>query len=223
MSFPQFSHHRHQQPKKGQQAALASSFRKSMKKHYSFPHANSQPVGNINLSTPAVNKLTNGMWSKEKQTVLDSSTFGNKSPCWRVLGLLSSWWHRSGFLVVETQTLTLNCFQSDAPIRNTPLKRANLSLVQRAEGPSTLTLYFSKTPAWYIFTAQFSAVCPPKAAKMPSGFSRSMTLTTNSGVTGRKYTRSAIPADVWTVAMLGLIKTDITPASLSALMAWLPE
>lgn len=31
-----------------------------------------------------------------------------------------------------------------------------------------------------IFTAQFSAVWPPKAAKIPSGFSRSMTFTTNS-------------------------------------------
>ena len=56
--------------------------------------------------------------------------------------------------------------------------------------PKTST---NPTAAWHIFTAQFSAVCPPKAAKMPSGFSRSMTFTTNSGVTGRKYTRSAMP------------------------------
>ena len=56
----------------------------------------------------------------------------------------------------------------------------------KAKRPKTLTLYFSKSPAWYIFTAQFNAVCPPQAAKMPSGFSRSITFSTNSGVTGRK-------------------------------------
>jgi len=34
-----------------------------------------------------------------------------------------------------------------------------------------------------------------------------MTLRTNSAFTGKKYTLSARPLDVWMVAMLGLIST----------------
>ena len=44
-----------------------------------------------------------------------------------------------------------------------------------------------------------------------------------SGVTGNKYTLSAKSEEVWTVAMLGLIKITSMPSSFKALMAWLPE
>ena len=46
---------------------------------------------------------------------------------------------------------------------------------------------------------------------------------TTSKVTGRKYTRSAIPSDVCTVAMFGLTRIVRQRTSLSALIACEPE
>lgn len=45
------------------------------------------------------------------------------------------------------------------------------------------------------------------------------TCVTYSGVIGKKYTLSAKPLDVCTVAMLGLMSTLCTPSSLRALIA----
>jgi hypothetical protein len=56
-------------------------------------------------------------------------------------------------------------------------------------------------------TPQFSAVWPPKASRMPCGRSFLITSSTYSGVTGSKYTLSAMFSDVWIVAMFGLIST----------------
>ena len=58
---------------------------------------------------------------------------------------------------------------------------------------------------------------------MPSGFSFAMISLTTSKVTGRKYTRSAIPSDVCTVAMFGLTRIVRQRTSLSALIACEPE
>mmetsp|Transcript_15667 Transcript_15667/g.37383 ORF Transcript_15667/g.37383 Transcript_15667/m.37383 type:complete len:204 (+) Transcript_15667:1277-1888(+) len=74
--------------------------------------------------------------------------------------------------------------------------------------PRTLQPYFLKTPFLSSCTAQLRAVCPPKVQRMPSGRSFLMTSSTNWGVTGRKYTRSASPLDVCTVAIFGLISTE---------------
>mmetsp|Transcript_57060 Transcript_57060/g.128737 ORF Transcript_57060/g.128737 Transcript_57060/m.128737 type:complete len:205 (+) Transcript_57060:333-947(+) len=89
--------------------------------------------------------------------------------------------------------------------------------------PRTLTPYFARVPSWWRAMAQFSAVCPPKAANRPSGRTFSMTFVTNSGVTGKKKIWSARPLEVCTVAMFGLMRTDCTCCSLRALIAWLPE
>ena len=97
--------------------------------------------------------------------------------------------HKAGGWRVRKSSLTIYTHaNSEHAIGILDLGLSSTKCTNYSKEPSTLTLYFSKTPAWYNFTAQFKAVCPPKAAKMPSGFSRSMTLTTNSGVTGRKYT-----------------------------------
>ena len=72
-------------------------------------------------------------------------------------------------------------------------------------------------------TPQFKAVWPPKDRRMASGCSRAITLATKAGVTGRKYTRSATPSEVWMVAMFGLMSTVEMPSSLRALSAWVPE
>jgi len=101
--------------------------------------------------------------------------------------------------------------------------RSSVVTMARIGVPSTLTPYFAKIPSSSSLTAQFKAVWPPKVHKMPSGRSRSITCVTNSTVTGKKYTRSARPQEVCTVAMFGLIKMDVTPDSWSALIAWLPE
>ncbi len=49
-----------------------------------------------------------------------------------------------------------------------------------------------------------------------------MTFSTKNGVTGRKYTLSATPSEVCTVAMLGLIRTVSMPSSRRAFSACEP-
>mmetsp|Transcript_36794 Transcript_36794/g.49753 ORF Transcript_36794/g.49753 Transcript_36794/m.49753 type:complete len:272 (-) Transcript_36794:1415-2230(-) len=105
--------------------------------------------------------------------------------------------------------------------------RSSVAMIVSTEVPRTLTPYFSKMPVASSSTPQFSAVCPPMEMMIPSGFSRLMTSSTKSGVTGRKKTASA-PADppvpsaptfVWTEAMLGFMRTTSLPSSFSALIA----
>ncbi len=90
--------------------------------------------------------------------------------------------------------------------------------------PRTLTPCFSKTPLSASSVPQLRAVWPPKPRRTPSGFSFSMTPSTNSGVMGRKYALSPTNlGSVWMVATLGLTRTTSTPSSFSALIAWEPE
>ena len=70
---------------------------------------------------------------------------------------------------------------------------------------------------------QFRAVWPPKESMMESGLSFWITFSVNSAVTGRKYVASAMPSEVCTVAMLGLMRTVWMPSSFRALSAWEPE
>ena len=58
---------------------------------------------------------------------------------------------------------------------------------------------------------------------MPSGRSFWMTSSTKYGVTGRKYTLSATPSPVWTVAMFGFTSTVAIPSCRRALRACVPE
>jgi hypothetical protein len=101
--------------------------------------------------------------------------------------------------------------------------RSSVSSMVLMGVPSTATPNFSRVPSRESARPQFSAVWPPKLRAMASGRSRSITCATNSGVTGRKYTRSASAAEVWMVAMLGFTSTVAMPSSFSALIAWLPE
>lgn len=50
-----------------------------------------------------------------------------------------------------------------------------------------------------------------------------VTCSTYDGVMGRKYTLSANPLLVWTVAMFGLIRIDSIPSSRKAFIAWEPK
>ena len=72
----------------------------------------------------------------------------------------------------------------------------------------TVTPWRASTPRSASFMATFSAVCPPIVGSSASGFSRSMTSSTNSGVTGSMYVRCAISGSVMIVA--GLEFTRIT-------------
>mmetsp|Transcript_43481 Transcript_43481/g.63729 ORF Transcript_43481/g.63729 Transcript_43481/m.63729 type:complete len:268 (+) Transcript_43481:2598-3401(+) len=94
--------------------------------------------------------------------------------------------------------------------------------------PSTCTLYLARMPFFSKSTPQFSAVWPPMEITMPSGRSRLSTCSTNSAVTGRKYTWSAWCSDlssmfVCTEAMFGFMSTTSLPSSFRALMACAPE
>ena len=50
--------------------------------------------------------------------------------------------------------------------------------------PISSTPYLASTPRSCRATAQFSAVCPPRVARIASGRSAAMTFSTKSGVTG---------------------------------------
>ena len=100
--------------------------------------------------------------------------------------------------------------------------RSSVSIIACTGVPSTLTPNSSRVPSSYSLTPQFRAVCPPKARKMPSGRSFSITLRTKYGVTGRKYILSANPSDVCTVAIFGFMSTVEMPSSFIALSACEP-
>src|SRR5574344_88902 len=77
--------------------------------------------------------------------------------------------------------------------------RSSVIIMASTEVPKTFTPYFCNVPERYNEVPQFNAVCPPNASKIPSGCSFLITSSTKYGVTGRKYTLSAIPSDVWIV------------------------
>ncbi len=75
-----------------------------------------------------------------------------------------------------------------------------------ALAPISSTLYFASTPDCASDNAQLSAVCPPMVGRMASGFSIAMIFSTNSGVIGSMYVRSASSGSVMIVAGLELTR-----------------
>ncbi len=114
---------------------------------------------------------------------------------------------------------------TDAPAAWMALLNSSLSsvfMIASTEVPSTLTPYLSRTPSFASFTPVFKAVCPPKPRIMPSGLSFFIIFSMNSGVTGSRYTLSAISYEVCIVATLGFTKRVSTPSSRMAFSAWDP-
>jgi hypothetical protein len=70
----------------------------------------------------------------------------------------------------------------------------------RALAPMSSQPYFASTPLSYSASATFSAVWPPIVGSTASGRSLAMTFSTNSGVTGSTYVRSANSGSVMIVA-----------------------
>ncbi len=89
--------------------------------------------------------------------------------------------------------------------------------------PISSTPYSSSTPAACRAIAVFSAVWPPRVARMASGRSRSITFATISGVMGSTYVASANSGSVMMVAGLLLTRTTRSPSSISTRHAWVPE
>ncbi len=113
-----------------------------------------------------------------------------------------------------------------SPMRRMALansSRSSAILIARAFAPISSTPYFSSTPRSDSVIATLSAVWPPIVGNRASGRSRSITISTISGVTGSMYVRSANSGSVMIVA--GLEFTSITsyPSSLSAFAACVPE
>ena len=69
----------------------------------------------------------------------------------------------------------------------TILINPNIATVQTSEGVAD-QIYFLPVTPYFVekATPQFSAVCPPNASIIPSGFSFWITFSTKYGVTGRK-------------------------------------
>ena len=84
------------------------------------------------------------------------------------------------------------------------------NLVETAPGPphaSTFSAVVPRigTPIFIRLSVSLIAVCPPNCTTAPSGFSMSTMLSTSSGVSGSKYSLSAISKSVLTVS--GLLLT----------------
>ena len=124
---------------------------------------------------------------------------------------------------IVLQASLLMVFTPISSSRFTNRSRSSVSMMACTGVPSTSTPYFSNIPFLYSSTPQFSAVWPPNDNRIPLGRSFSMTRSTNSGVTGWKYTVSATSFDVCTVAMLGLMSTEWIPSSFKAFSACAPE
>ncbi len=88
--------------------------------------------------------------------------------------------------------------------------------------PSRRTLWRSRTPASDSAIARLSAVCPPRPARSPSGFSRAMTASIAGTVSGSRYTASATVGSVMIVAGFELTRIVRTPSARSARHAWVP-
>ncbi len=100
---------------------------------------------------------------------------------------------------------------------------SSASCIEFMDVPRKLILYCVRTPCLYKSVAAFRAVCPPRVANIPSGFSISIIFVKLSIVKGSIYILSATSRSVIIVA--GLLFTSITsmPSSLRALQAWVPE
>ncbi len=66
------------------------------------------------------------------------------------------------------------------------ISRSSVLIMDATGVPSTRTLCFFKMPSSSSATPQFKAVCPPKASKIPSGFSLAITFSTKYGLIGKK-------------------------------------
>ena len=106
--------------------------------------------------------------------------------------------------------------------RFTKRSRSSVSMTACTGVPITRTPYLSSTPRRNSSTPQLRAVCPPNDSSMPSGRSLAMMRSTKSGSTGWKYTLSAMPVDVCTVAMFGFMRIVSMPSSFRAFKACEP-
>ncbi len=88
--------------------------------------------------------------------------------------------------------------------------------------PSRRTWWRSSTPAAASSIARLRPVWPPSVGSSESGFSRAITRSTDSTVSGSRYTRSATPSSVMIVAGFELTRTVAMPSSRRALQAWVP-
>ena len=103
------------------------------------------------------------------------------------------------------------------------LRRSSATLIAVSDAPMSVQLYFSRIPCSPNSTARLSAVCPPTVGRIASGFSRAITCSRTSTVSGSTYVRSAISGSVMIVAGLLLTSTTSRPSAFSALHACVPE
>jgi len=89
--------------------------------------------------------------------------------------------------------------------------------------PITSTPWRLSAPDSASAAVRFSAVCPPTVGSSASGFSRAITASRYSRVSGSTYVRSAIPGSVMMVAGFELTSTVSNPSARSALIACVPE
>ncbi len=87
--------------------------------------------------------------------------------------------------------------------------RSSAIRMARALAPISSTLCFLRVPSLASAMATFRAVWPPIVGNSASGFSRSMTLRTQSGVTGSMYVRSASSGSVMIVAGFELTRMTV--------------
>ena len=109
------------------------------------------------------------------------------------------------------------------PIASANSARSSATLIARSLAPMRATLCRASTPRSDRASATLSAVCPPMVGSTASGFSRSITSSTNSGVTGSMYVRSANSGSVMIVAGFEFTRTTSNPSSRSAFAACVPE
>ena len=81
----------------------------------------------------------------------------------------------------------------------------------------------SRSPDSASATATFSAVCPPSVGRSASGRSRSITWSTDAGVSGSMYVRSANSGSVMIVAGFEFTRLTWNPSLRSTLQACVPE
>ena len=73
-----------------------------------------------------------------------------------------------------------------SPIFCAKIRRSSPARIDATGVPSTRTPWRASTPDASSSSPQFRAVCPPKPSRIASTFSRSMTISTNAGVTGSR-------------------------------------
>ena len=139
-----------------------------------------------------------------------------------MMGKPISWAAFSASSIFSTAWLT-GVFRLISSSFFTKRSRSSVSMIASTLVPSTWTPYSLSVPFRYSSVPQFRAVCPPKAKRMPSGRSFLMISVTKCALTGWKYTWSAIPSEVWMVAMFGLTNTLLMPSSRRAFSACEPE